>query len=1159
MWSPPLKTRHNGPDGSAAEYDLAILHADADRAWVDGYLKHAIGVEPSRVATPRDFRPGAPIPAELERLVTCSRYTVLVLSPALLADRWAQFGEQLVSFTSVDDDRNRVVAVTLHPCQPPLRLRFRVGLDCTDWTTWDEQAARIRSLLDRPAPPAEQIACPYPGMFAFRPEDAGLFHGRDQEIDDLVRLVRQHNFLLVVGPSGSGKSSLVVAGLMPRLADPGNFAAGHWRIRSFRPGTNPMGRLAEQLGGDPHRAGECIGAILETEPPAQRLVIFVDQFEELFTQVKDRAAQEDFISALKSLRGDPRCTVVLGMRVDFYPDVMNSTLWPVDRGQIVDVAPLRGEALRKAIVRPAETVGVYLEEGLVDSLIADAASEPGSLPMLQEALVLLWAKRERRLLTRAAYQAMGREGRSGLAVAMATKADATLARMPPEEQQIGRRIFVRLVEFGQGRPDTRRQLAVDDLRAAADPPGMFDRVLETLIDGRLLTPAAEEQGPRRVDIAHEMLIVGWPTSREWVQARRQAELTRRALETKALEWVRLGKGTGGLLDAAELPEAQHWIAGTDASDLGYSEAFRDLVNASVDSLDSARRRTRRYVRAAIGSLLGALAIMAGLAFWARQEALQAREGQREAQLAEGQAKLAAGQARKAEAHARLATQQTRATAIQIAMQRGDWPQAIELIDSATREKEGDPVALRLAKLRALGAMQRVPEAIREVQLLTELDNKDGYEGNILLWQGDLKWLRSLTLDEPMSMVRKAVKLGLKAEMPGDENCVKADYEYARGMLASSVDESIAHFRPALDLVPSHHRASTMLGNLLLLSGQPAEARVQARVGQTLFPDDPSFKILESWTAITDAERQAAFDRLDTLARPAARGTRPRLTAEQVQSAKQIASLVHDYRNLEATPEPSFRMLFLLGRTMLVAARSRGLFLLEDAERDELFFPAPPVLMRALDDFKSLPGAMRARDVPQLSALLSRIATIDPDGLILVLQGLTAAVDERIAEPLRYRQAEQFFVRAVEARSMVSVRTLAEYEATEMRAVMAIGPRRDESMLKKAAHGMRQLVDAGSVRPYMVNVLVRICCDVADWDRARMIVTSFPGTPGLERLLPRIYLETHSYDLAAEAAAKALEKDPSRSPLRKLRESAIDKMQQELERLKSGPSPVSGSH
>ena len=113
-------------------YDLFIVHADSDRAWVDGYLRHAVGVEPDRLITRRDFQPGAVIADEYERAVASSRYTALVLSPAYLADRWAEFGEQLVSFTSVEEGRGRVVALTLEPCQPPARLRFLVGLDFTN-------------------------------------------------------------------------------------------------------------------------------------------------------------------------------------------------------------------------------------------------------------------------------------------------------------------------------------------------------------------------------------------------------------------------------------------------------------------------------------------------------------------------------------------------------------------------------------------------------------------------------------------------------------------------------------------------------------------------------------------------------------------------------------------------------------------------------------------------------------------------------------------------------------------------------------------------------------------------------------------------------------------------------------------------------------------
>ena len=311
-----------------------------------------------------------------------------MLSPAFLADEWARFGEQLVAFASVEASQNRLLAVDRQTCDLPLSLRFRVRLDFTkaDPAGCAEEMVRLRAVLDRPAPAVEVVECPYPGMVPFRKEDARFFHGRDDEIQDLLTMVRQHHFLLVIGPSGSGKSSLVMAGLLPRLDDPKQFPRDTWPALTMRPGATPLDALARVLGGAPDDSVGAITALLDAEPPARRFLLVVDQFEELFSQVNELATREAFIGRLKSLRSDPRCLAILTMRADFYGDLMNSPFWPVDKSQIVDIAPLRGDALRKAIVKPAEAAGVFLEEGLVEHLIADAADEPGSLPLLQEAL-----------------------------------------------------------------------------------------------------------------------------------------------------------------------------------------------------------------------------------------------------------------------------------------------------------------------------------------------------------------------------------------------------------------------------------------------------------------------------------------------------------------------------------------------------------------------------------------------------------------------------------------------------------------------------------------------------------------------------------------------------------------------------------------------------
>ncbi|HSR51683.1 MAG TPA: hypothetical protein VLV83_12710, partial [Acidobacteriota bacterium] len=227
--------------------------------------------------------------------------------------------------------------------------------------------------------------------------------------------------------------------------------------------------------------------------------------------------------------------------------------------------------------------------------MADAADEPGALPLLQETMRLLWPKMQHRMLSYHAYETLSdgsaRDGKascSGLAVAIAMKADATLAALTQAEQAIARRIFLRLIQFGEGRADTRRQQPMSALRAAGDAPGEFERTLEHLTKHRLLTRSGADEGVGpSVDIAHEALITGWSRLQVWVEERREAEQVRRRLENKTAEWVRLGRGSGGLLDEAELPEAERWLASPDVADLGYDEALPAFVQASQQAIEAA--------------------------------------------------------------------------------------------------------------------------------------------------------------------------------------------------------------------------------------------------------------------------------------------------------------------------------------------------------------------------------------------------------------------------------------------------------------------------------------------------------------------------------------------------------------------------------------------
>ncbi len=472
----------------------------------------------------------------------------------------------------------------------------------------DNRLFDIREVLPTPD-------CPYPGMAPFTEAQKDLFFGRDKEIEDAVERLRQHPFLAVVGPSGSGKSSLINAGVIPTLRTSRRFGPGAWDIKTMRPGPKPLAALAEALGVPalPPRRGEMEGG---------RTLLLVDQFEELFT-LAEAGETQAFLDALQALMGRPNLTLLLTVRADFYPDLMACSLWQPIRANRLELTPLGDDELWAAIVEPAARVGVTVDEALAVKVIADAAGESGVLPLVQETLVLLWDKVERRQLRLAAYRGMAAGGRSGLQVAIDRRASLVYENLPDEVQPIARRIFLRLIQFGEGRADTRRQQTVEELRASGDDPVLFDRTLARLTESRLLTTSGNvEGGARRVDIAHEALIAGWPRLQEWLGQRRAAEQTRRRLETKAAEWVRLGRGEGGLLDEYELYEAQEWLAGGDSGELGCSQAVQDLVTASREALTQAKSdkaeaaRTRQRSRFFAGGLALAVAVIALVGwFW----------------------------------------------------------------------------------------------------------------------------------------------------------------------------------------------------------------------------------------------------------------------------------------------------------------------------------------------------------------------------------------------------------------------------------------------------------------------------------------------------------------------------------------------------------------
>lgn len=603
-------TTSDARTGVQVQPELFVACADSDSEWVHGFLLPELGLDRQSVLTPQDFRPGAVVVQELERAVETARLTILVLSPAFGMSPWSAFAELLATHDSLRRNSDRLVPLLLKPYDLPLHVDFRVRLDCTVRSRWEAEASRLRELLQRGTPPAEQLDCPYPGLVAFGHEDAGQFFGRDQESDDISRRVRLHNFLLVIGPSGSGKSSLLSAGVLPRLmaADPDS-----WLVRTLRPDAQAWQSLTSMLGGEWLIASEAqlserLDTILRAASGAQRLLVFLDQAEAIFLLPPEE--RDSFLTLLDRLRRVDRCVVVLAMRADFFSDLMSSVLWPISGGERVEIPPLRGAALREAITRPAAGVGVHLEPVLAERLLHDAGEEPGALPLVQETMRLLWERRTRRLLTVSAYEDLGGQGRSGLAAALATRADATIATLSPAQQMVARRIFVRLVQLGEGRQDTRRQQAVGALRAPGDDPALFDSTLRHLTDRRLVTVSRADGQEPAVDLGHEAMIAHWPTLRDWIEESRASELERRRIERDADDWRRNGRDRGELY-------RRHKLA--HALDLARSHDH-ELSHNAVQFLAAGRRRR---LLARLSLVMVAVVALGGIVWLAKAPVQQA--------------------------------------------------------------------------------------------------------------------------------------------------------------------------------------------------------------------------------------------------------------------------------------------------------------------------------------------------------------------------------------------------------------------------------------------------------------------------------------------------------------------------------------------------------
>jgi formylglycine-generating enzyme required for sulfatase activity len=586
--------------------------------------------------------PGRPWPDALQEHLGKCRSVAVVLGPSGMG-RW-QHNEQLLALDRQTRDRAfGVIPVILPGADPALGflalntwVDLRNGVDDTAALDWLAAAVRgeAPSELTKRSQRARAEVCPYRGLEVFREEDAPFFFGRERFAEALCKKVAAQPLVAVVGPSGSGKSSVVRAGLIPSLRRLDGDTA--WEVVTIVPTHEPLVALAAALlpllepemtetdqmveankqakhllAGDLN-LHQVIQRVIGKQSGTDRLLLVVDQWEELYTYAREEASKASerdaapadhrgcFIDQLLIATENSPLTVVLTVRADFYGEVLAH--WALsDRFQDaqVNLGPMTRDELRRAIVEPAKKVGLQFQPGLEDRLLDDVKGAPGRLPLLEFALKELWSARRGSELLHGAYTAMG-----GVKRAVARRAEELYNELDSAQKKAAQRVFMKLVRPGDVTGDTRRRAEMRELDG--DPVGT--ELIRSWAGSKkrlLITGRDAGSNQETVEVAHEALILEWTRLQGWVGAVRSKLQDRARLERLAEDWK---SGKGGLVAGRQL------------------RAFRRLLNGPADPgktakdyLDASRRRSIRRTLLGSAAVLALVGALGGFNLWIYQE------------------------------------------------------------------------------------------------------------------------------------------------------------------------------------------------------------------------------------------------------------------------------------------------------------------------------------------------------------------------------------------------------------------------------------------------------------------------------------------------------------------------------------------------------------
>jgi WD40 repeat protein len=635
----------------SSRFDVFLSHNSNDKPLVEA-LAHSLVAEGIQPWLDKwNLIPGDPWQTAVEEaLINCSSCAVFIGPSGIGPWQNEEMRAAIDRRVAESKGRFRVIPVLLPGAAREERSHLPAFLAATTWVEFrkniEEQdpfrrlVAGIRGIA--PGAGLSQLAqegvCPYRGLQFFDVEHSQFFLGREalaewmlNELRDQSTTHQENRFLAVVGPSGSGKSSLARAGLLARLKKGSIESSENWPIAIIRPGSNPVENLAvatgklTQTGESVQTLANAIDGLrkdsrtlhlisrlaLRDRPASHRLVVLVDQFEEVFTMCQDEQLRRSFVDNIiyAATVQNGQTMIILTLRSDYYGhcSTFPSLAAALSDHQIL-VGPMTDEELRMAIERPAQLLGCEFEPGLVEILLRDVKGQAGGLPLLEFALLELWGQRDGCRLTHEAYKTTG-----GVEGALESRIEQTYGHLTEDGKRICKGIFLRLVQVGDGTAVTKRRVLLHELMPA-EGESIVQMVVQTLAveDTRLLILESEPQHKDNimVEVAHEALIRKWRRLRDWLDEDKEFLLWRQRLLTMLSEWQRVQSDEGALLRATLLAEAEGWLE-SRAKDLNADEV--DFIKRSISLRERARKAQRAIRRRITAGLVGGLILVSILA------------------------------------------------------------------------------------------------------------------------------------------------------------------------------------------------------------------------------------------------------------------------------------------------------------------------------------------------------------------------------------------------------------------------------------------------------------------------------------------------------------------------------------------------------------------